>query len=229
MATAYKNNPKWVQRMEQFFVQSDLNKDGSLSIQDFDIWSDNLEREVKAEPALLKKAWKATRDFWESTGLKPGVLLSKEQFVENTADLAVAEKAKIDEGKLKESLYFTMMETVFDVVDTNRDGSLQLSEYAAMMKASNFDDGTAKIRFDIIDKNHDGKLSRKELLEYNIKFWFTPDDPEAYRAQVWAELTSYSQTKYKPVMYHSIGQCRKSCLYRYSNVILSQVMTVTVL
>ncbi len=160
-------------------MQSDLNKDGSLSIQDFDIWSDNLEREVKAEPALLKKARKATRDFWESTGLKPGVLLSKEQFVENTADLAVAEKAKIDEGKLKESLYFTMMETVFDVVDTNRDGNLQLSEYEAMMKASNFDDGTAKIRFDIIDKNHDGKLSRKELLEYNVKFWFTPDDPEA--------------------------------------------------
>ena len=179
MAAAYKDNPRWVKRMEEFFVQSDLNKDGSLSIQDFDIWSDNLEREVKAEPALLKKARKATRDFWESTGLKPGVLLSKEQFVEKVAEVAVAEKASFDEGKLKESLFFTMMETVFDAVDTNRDGYLQLNEYATMNKASNFDDGTAKILFDIIDKNHDGKLSRKELLEYNIKFWFTPDDPEA--------------------------------------------------
>ncbi|XP_064388757.1 clytin-like [Halichondria panicea] len=177
MAAAYKNSPKWVKRMEEFFVQSDLNKDGYLSIQDFDMWSDNLEREVKAEPALLKKARNATRDFWESTGLKQGVLLSKEQFVEKVAEVAVAEKTNFDEGK--ESLFFAMMETVFDAVDTNRDGFLQMSEYATMNKAGNFDDGTAKILFDIIDKNHDGKLSRKELLEYNIKFWFAPDDPEA--------------------------------------------------
>ncbi|XP_064388783.1 clytin-like [Halichondria panicea] len=178
MAAAYKNSPKWVKRMEELFGQSDFNKDGYLSIQDFDMWSDNLEKEVKAEPALLKKVRKTTQDFWETVGLKQGVLLSREKFVENMAEVAVTEKASFDEGK-ESSLFFIMMETVFDAIDTNRDGYLQMSEYAAMNKASNFDDGTAKILFDIIDKNHDGKLSRKELMEYNIKFWFTPDDPEA--------------------------------------------------
>jgi hypothetical protein len=34
--------------MEEFFVQSDLNKDGYLSIEDFKMWGDNLEKEVKA-------------------------------------------------------------------------------------------------------------------------------------------------------------------------------------
>ncbi len=72
-------------------MQSDFNKDGYLSIEDFDMWSDNLEKEVKAEPSLLKKVRETTRDFWETTGLKPGVLLSKEQFVEKMADVAVTE------------------------------------------------------------------------------------------------------------------------------------------
>jgi Ca2+-binding EF-hand superfamily protein len=68
---------------------------------------------------------------------------------------------------------------LFDAVDTNRDGYLQLVEYEKMMKACNFDAGTAKVAFDTIDTNHDGKLSREELKAYNIKFWFTLDDPEA--------------------------------------------------
>ena len=178
MADAYKNSPGWVKRMEEFFVQSDLNKDGYLSIEDFDMWSDNLEREAsEADPALLQKARKATRELWESTGLKPGVLLTKEQFVNSMAEVSVSEVAKAQEGK--ESLFFYFIESVFDVIDTNSKGYLDLKDYELMMRVSNFDAGTAKIVFDVIDANNDGKLSREELRVYNVKFWFTPDDPKA--------------------------------------------------
>ena len=178
MADAYKSSPAWVKRMEEFFVQSDLNHDGYLSIEDFDIWSDNLEREAsEADPVLLQKARKATRELWESAGLKPGVFLTKEQFVDNMAKVSISEVAKHREGK--ESLFFNFIETVFDVVDTNNKGYLDLKDYELMMRVSNFDAGTAKMVFDIIDANHDGKLSREELRVYNIKFWFTPDSPEA--------------------------------------------------
>lgn len=163
--------------MEEFFAQSDYNQDGNLSIEDFDLWSDNLEKEVKADAAILKKARQANRELWESTGLKPGVFLTKEQFVDNMAEVAVAQRAGFDEGK--ESLFYKMLDAVFDAVDTNQDGYLQLSEYETMMKVSNFDSDTAKILFDMIDTNNDGKLSRTELKEYNVKFWFTPDDPNA--------------------------------------------------
>jgi hypothetical protein len=84
MASAYKTNPAWVKRMEEFFVQSDLNKNGYLSIEDFEMWSDNLEREVKADASLLQKARKATLEYWEeSSGLKPGVQLTKDQFIDS--------------------------------------------------------------------------------------------------------------------------------------------------
>lgn len=174
MAAAYKTSLSWVKRMEQFFTQSDFNKDGYLSIEDFDMWSDNLEKEAKADPKILKKARQANRELWESTGLKPGVLLTKEQFIENMAEVAVVQRAGFDEGK--ESIFYNMIDSVFDAVDTNRDGYLQLSEYELMMKVSNFDADTAKILFNVIDTNHDGKLSRNELRESNVKFWFTPND-----------------------------------------------------
>jgi hypothetical protein len=177
MATVYKNSPAWVKRMEEFFVQSDLNKDGYLSIEDFDLWSDNLEREVKADASLLQKSRKATRDFWVASGLEPGVLLTKDQFIDNMSKLSAAEKARLDDGK--DPLFYTFIDAVFDAVDTSNDGYLQLDEYEKMMKVSNFDAGTAKIVFDIIDANHDGKLSREEVRRYNINFWFTPDHPKA--------------------------------------------------
>jgi Ca2+-binding EF-hand superfamily protein len=178
MASAYKDSPVWVKRMEEYFVQSDLNKDGYLSIEDFKMWSDNLEREVEADASILQKARKATLEYWEAAcGLKPGVQLTKEQFIENMSKHSATEKAKFDDGITP--LAFPYLDALFDAVDTNRDGYLQLDEYKKMMKASNFGAGTAKIVFDIIDANHDGKLSREELKSYNVKFWFTPDDPEA--------------------------------------------------
>ncbi len=69
MAAAYKNSPKWVKRMEELFDQSDLNKNGTLSIEDFYIWIEQLEKEVKPEKALLTKLRQKCKAFWENVGL----------------------------------------------------------------------------------------------------------------------------------------------------------------
>lgn len=177
MAAAYLNSPKWVKRTEEFFDQSDMNKDSFLSIEDFELWVDNIEKETKAAPYLIEKFRKANREYWVTLGLKPGVRFTKEQYVDLMSKFAAAEKAKYDEGK--EPFFFKWIDAMFDVVDTSCDGYLQLDEYENMMKASNFSAGTAKINFDIIDTNHDGKLSRQELKEYNLGFWFFADDAKS--------------------------------------------------
>ena len=178
MTSAYKNNPKWMKRIEEFFHQSDLNNDGFLSIEDYQIWIENIEKETKANPALIERARIAMIEYWESVGLKPGVRLTKEQFLDNLAEVALRERAKHEAGD-KDSLFVHYLEAIFNVVDTNHNGFLELNEYEKMMKASNFDAGTAKIAFDVIDANHDAKLSRQELLDYIAKFWYYPDNQEA--------------------------------------------------
>ena len=163
-----------MKRNEEFFHQTDLNKDGLLSIEDFDQLIENLEKETKADAVLIEKARIAMREYWESVGLKPGVKLTKEQYLSNLAEVALKERAKYEAGD-KESLYVRYIEALFDVIDTNHNGFLELNEFEKLVKASNFEAETAKMAFDVVDANHDGKVSRQELLDYNAKFWYYPD------------------------------------------------------
>ena len=178
MASAYKNSPEWIKRMEALFDQTDRNKDGFLSIEDFSFWSDNLERQEKPDPVLMQKARKATNEFWESTGLKPGIKLTKEQFIDGMIELAMIEKAKHLEGN-EDSVHTRFIESLFDLFDTNQSGFIELNEYERLLLACNYDAGSANIVFNIVDADHNGKISRKELRDYNTKFWFFPEDTEA--------------------------------------------------
>ena len=116
-------------------------------------------------------------EFWGACGLKPGVRLSKEQFVQNMADFAVTEHERI--ARKEEPLLYKLDDIFCDAADTNRDGFLQLDEYETVQTAIGFDAGTAKTAFDVIDKNHDGKLSRDELNEHDFNFWFTLNDADS--------------------------------------------------
>ena len=167
-----------MKRSEEFFHQSDHNNDGFLSIEDLEIWIDNIEKETKADTVLIEKARIASREYWESVGLKPGVKLTKEQYLDNLAEVALKERAKYEAGD-KESLYVRYLDALFDVIDVNHNGFLELNEFEKLVKASTFEAGTAKRIFDVMDANHDGRLSRQELLDYNAKFWYYPDDQES--------------------------------------------------
>lgn len=175
MASAYKNSPKWVKRIETFFMQSDLDKNGYLSLEDFEMLSQNLAKKVKAAPELLDKLHKATHDYWVSAGVKPGVQLTKNQFVDKMASYCAAQKAKYEKGE-KLVQFSELNDAWYAVCDTDGDGFISLKEYETMLSAANFDAGTAKIAFDTIDTNHDGQLSWEEMEAHNIQFWLNPDD-----------------------------------------------------
>ena len=167
-----------MKRVGEFFDQVDLNKDGYLSMEDYDIWIENLKKEVKADPALMEKTIKEIREFWgENVGLKPGVKLTKEQYLDVMAEVCLRAKTDYEKGN-RDSSFFHYQNVIFDVVDTNRNGFIELEEYEKLMSASYFGKDVAKIAFDAIDTNHDGKLSREELMDFNQKFWLFPDNEE---------------------------------------------------
>jgi hypothetical protein len=75
--------------MEEFFVQSDLNKDGYLSIEDFKMWGDNLEQEVKADASQ----WQ--RQHFKSGGRKKFIMIAK----------IISEKR----GNLEQKIFFEIL------------------------------------------------------------------------------------------------------------------------
>ena len=73
MASAFLSSSQWVKRMEEFFDQSDYDKSGDLSIEDFYVWIQNIKEEVNPDTILLEKLRKAATDYWETAGMKPGL------------------------------------------------------------------------------------------------------------------------------------------------------------
>lgn len=175
--TAFKNSTKWVKRMEEFFKQTDTNKNNYLSIEDFEVWVENIAKEVQPDPQLVDRLYEVVREFWGECGMKPGVKLNQNEFIDKMAEFAVAEHARIKRGE--QPLLYKLDDVFYDAADTNRDGFLQMDEYEKVQMAVGFDSGTAKTAFAIIDKNHDGKLSRDELNESDFNFWFTVDDAQS--------------------------------------------------
>lgn len=177
MASTYLNNPKWVKRMEILFEQNDIDRDGHVTLEDFEAWSDNIEREASAAPELFEKARKATHEFWVSVGLRSGVRITREQFITQMSEFVAKEKTKFDKGE--EPMFFKFMDATFDVMDSDKDGYLSMAEHATMMKVSNFDPSAAIQAFNTVDTNHDGRIARQQFKDFNLTFWFIPDDAKA--------------------------------------------------
>ena len=175
MADTFLNDRKWVKRVQQFFEVLDLNKSNTVSIADWQMWVDNIEREVKPKPELLEKLKQRMHNYAEQMGLKQGVQLTKDQFVQEFAKFAATQSAKVAKGD--RPLIFELNDAWYDVVDTNHDGFITLDEYTKVLKSSNFGDASeAKAAFDAVDANHDGRISRDELTQSEYKFWFTVGD-----------------------------------------------------
>ena len=165
----FLGNKEWVKKIKEHFTYLDTNKNGFLSVEDWILMVDTLTAilgmaEEKVTPVREVHIKLAAR-----LGAKSGVQLTKEEFVKSAARFAENE----DESRacLKE-----VTDALFDVLDTNRDGTLSLVEYTKLLQSCNIEDPEiAKAVFDSVDANHDGKIQIEELYEVSDKFWFTLD------------------------------------------------------
>ena len=171
MADVFKQSQRWVKRMRDIFEHLDFNKNGYLSVEDWTIWIDNIQRDINPDPALVEILRQKMTEYCAGIGLTPGVQLTQDEFVEKFANFAAAEKARHDRGE--QPLLFKLNEAWYDVVDINRNGSLSLEEYSKVMSACNF---AASSAFMVLDKNRDGRVERSELNEQQYKFWFSVED-----------------------------------------------------
>ena len=178
MATVqdFLKNPKWVKRLDEAFHQIDRNGDGLVSRDDWIFVVDNLAKVVTDRPSEIAKLRAATLDFTAAMGLTEGVKAKKKKYIELAANMAVAEIAKVKRGE--EMLMEKMENAVFDVVDTNRDGTITFDEYMVWIKAAGFPEDAGQAAFALLDKDKSGKIDRKEYISSFFKFWFHLDDPE---------------------------------------------------
>ena len=75
-------------------------------------------------------------------------------------------------GKLGSQLYGSM----FDVIDANGDGLIDLDEWRVLYECRGIPVEYAKASFVAMDADHDGLISRKEFVDYQFEFTFTSED-----------------------------------------------------
>lgn len=165
----YLENENWIKKMKQQFDGFDKNKNGFLSQDDWIAWVNNLKTVLKVSDEKVKEIRELHLRYASLLGaVRPGVQVTQDEFIKAAAKFAANEK----ESK---ALLAEMNRAMFDVLDTNKDGTVSLTEYSKLLESQGMDPGVAKTVFDSVDANHNGKIEVKELFALSEKFWFTCD------------------------------------------------------
>ena len=65
---------------------------------------------------------------------------------------------------------------IFDAIDTNGDGGIEVEEFTAYFKSLSVTDAAvANQVFQAMDANHDGSLSREEFSAFGNEFFLSQD------------------------------------------------------
>ena len=169
----FRKNADWVHRMNEVFTQVDISKKGYITIEDWELWADNIERDVSPDPKLVAKLRKSLREYCGEggIGLTPGKKATREEFVND-----MMPKFAVAEGNRKtrmEALLYQLNNDWYDIVDTTKDDMVTLDGYRKIMRACNFDESVADDTFKVLDKEKVGKIERSKLIEIEFQFWFT--------------------------------------------------------
>ena len=168
-AADFLANETWARQMRDYFIVLDKNKNGLLSQEDWTIWIDNLKKAVEMDPKKEAKLREVHTKFGAKLGVTgPGTALTVDEFMKSAADFSSKKEENSD--------FLTEVNQAWlDVVDTNKDGTISLSEYTKILEARNVTADVAKMVFDSIDANNNGKIELEELLGISRKFWFSPE------------------------------------------------------
>ncbi|MEG4576767.1 EF-hand domain-containing protein [Microcoleus sp. N3A4] len=159
------------------FYMADTSKDGIVELADFEQQGQKVAelRGIQPGSTEYEKIISAYRNiwsiYWEGADTDGDNKVTLEEYLK-FADVVIAvktdEKTKLEQVK-----------ALFDVIDADGNGEIELKEYAIYLQAVGKSEEDAKIAFSKIDTNGDGKLSRDEfaiaLYEYHASN--DPQDP----------------------------------------------------
>ena len=167
----------WVHRIGEMFKLLDVDKDGYVTREDYQVTLKRMEDEAKPDPKLLAIYRDCVEESCVALGLTQGKRFTKEEFLKAAATFSEGELARKKRGE--KILLDKVQHAFYDVIDTNHDGFVRLDEYKLAMKINGLDHEMAEAAFKVIDKNQNGKIERQELIEQQLNFWCTIDHKES--------------------------------------------------
>ena len=164
-----------LRKMRTRAARLDINKDGFISREDYEIMSKRLTEYSKVTEEQAKKICDAVLVIADSIKLTGDTKYPVEQFAAKISQAILGNTPEKNRGGLQNS-----HNALFDVIDTNGDGHISVEEFKVYLKvvAPDVTEDQAKHAFDVIDANKNGEISREEFLAAAEEFFCGVEETE---------------------------------------------------
>jgi Ca2+-binding EF-hand superfamily protein len=162
----------WVRKMKTYFHRHDLDKDGTLSKNDFVEFAQSFVRYQKLDEEKGKLLESQILKVWSTfSGGNVEVILSENGFIESL-------KKQILEPAFNQTIT-EPLQILFHAVDADNDGSIEKDELAQFFESLGLDKSAAPVSFEAMDTDKDGIISLDEFIATGLAF-FTSEDESSH-------------------------------------------------
>ena len=164
-----------LRKMRTRAARLDINKDGFISREDYEIMSKRLTEYSKVTEEQAKRIHDTVLVIADSIKLTGDTKYPVEQFAAKISQAILGSTPENNRGGLHKS-----HNALFDVIDTNNDGHISVEEFKVYLKvvAPDVTEDQAKHAFDVIDANKNGEISREEFLAAAEEFFCGVEETE---------------------------------------------------
>lgn len=175
------NTEFWRRKMRTFHKILDVNRDGVISFDDFELLAKRFHDLGHLKETCYAELQNELKHMWVETfgEINQYNLVTAEQF------LTDFHHRLNDESMIKRFTRF--LPYMFKAVDYDHTGHLNLDQFKLFFRCLGLSEEDAAISFAAIDQNGDGQVSMKEFVHLGRQFFIT-EDPDKISKIFWGPL-----------------------------------------
>ncbi|XP_025831244.1 sarcoplasmic calcium-binding protein [Agrilus planipennis] len=160
----------WRRKMRTFHGILDVNKDGVISFDDFQLLSNRFIDLGHLSDKSTQEFRQSIRNLWEKLWgeITPYNLITVEKYLEDMQHV-------VNDGDLRKKAH-GFLPFLFKAVDKDKSGEITVEEFKLFFSCLGLKEEDAIFSFRIIDTNGDGRINIKEFVNHGRRFFITEDE-----------------------------------------------------
>ena len=173
-----------LRKMRTCGARLDVNKDGVVSREDFELMSERLSKYSNLTDERSKSVTEGFMKIADLIHLKKGVKFSVEEFVSKLSETLLSKSLEDRRAMIRYD-----HAPLFEVLDTNSDGHISVEEFKVYLKvmAPDVSEEEAEHAFKTIDTDKNGEISSEEFFASAEEFFYGVEETEVSRV-FWGKL-----------------------------------------